>query len=156
MMKRWHVLGAAALIVAVALAAWFFVASGRPVAPDGPYVELWGDNAYAIVKIEVADNPIERGIGLMYRKSMDERAGMLFVFDDTGVYPFWMKNTYIPLDMLFISDNGTIVDIIPDTVPMSEERCVPDAEHKYVLEVNGGFCEKYGIETGDVIKMNLY
>lgn len=155
MMKRWYLFGAVALFIAVILAALFFVASGKPVKPDSPYIEMWGDKSYIIVNVEVADNSVERGVGLMFRKKMGEMSGMLFVFDDPGIYPFWMMNTYIPLDMLFISDNGTIVDIIPDTVPMSEERLVPQAENSYVLEVNAGFCERYGIETGDIVNLKL-
>ena len=154
-MKRWYVFGAIALVIAIAIAALFFVASGRPVKPDGPYVEMWGDKSYVIVNLEVADNMLSRSVGLMYRMKLDQRSGMLFIFDQPGIYPFWMQNTYIPLDMLFISDNDTIVDIIPDTQPFNETALYPRAEHKYVLEVNAGFCEKYGIEIGDVIKIKL-
>jgi uncharacterized membrane protein (UPF0127 family) len=101
------------------------------------------------VHVEVADNDEARLRGLMFRKSMGEKQGMLFVFDQDSVSPFWMKNTYLPLDILFIGDNNEIVDIVEKAQPLSEELIRPSAPYRLALEVNAGFVKQYKIEMGD-------
>ena len=99
--------------------------------------------------VEVAANFTTRAKGLMGRESLGEYEGMLFVFDKSAVYNFWMLNTTIALDAVFISDNGTIVDIIPmEPCGLNVTKCrlyTPSAESKYVLEVNQGFSEKHSL-----------
>jgi uncharacterized membrane protein (UPF0127 family) len=105
------------------------------------------------VYVEIADDMEELERGLMSRESLPEDEGMLFVFPSSGNYPFWMKDTLIPLDAIYISENGTIVDIM-QMEPCISDPCSnypPDADALYVLEVNKGFSERHGVREGDRI-----
>jgi hypothetical protein len=109
------------------------------------------------VNLELAVTASERAKGLMHRESLGENDGMLFVFEQEGKPGFWMKNTLISLDMIFIDSNNKIVDIMT-AVPCEKEPCksyTPKAEAKYVLEVNAGFAEKHNIQIGDEVKLNI-
>ncbi len=104
------------------------------------------------VTAEIADDTQERMKGLMHRKKMGEDEGMLFIFPGEQPLAFWMKNTLIPLDMLFIDSEGVIVDIKQYVQPCKEDPCpsYPAKEKgKYVLEVNAGFTEEHNIDEGD-------
>ena len=104
--------------------------------------------------VEIVDTPTEREIGLMNRESLDENAGMLFIFEYEGYYPFWMKNTLIPLDMIWINSNRTVVDI-KNAIPCKEENCpvtYPYGDALYVLEINGGTAVKKNITLGQEVK----
>jgi uncharacterized protein len=102
----------------------------------------------AIVRVEIADTAAARELGLMYRQHLAEDGGMLFVFKQPQQLTFWMKNTEIPLDMIFADANGTVVGIIADAQPFSERQLSVDGNSQYVLEVNGGFAQRYGIKPG--------
>lgn len=107
------------------------------------------------VTAETADESAERARGLMERASLDENAGMLFVFDGDAPRSFWMKNTLIPLDMLFIDSQGRIVDMTtmqPCRTVLCESYTSQPA--RYVLEVNAGFAEKHGVAVGDVVTVD--
>jgi uncharacterized protein len=106
-----------------------------------------------IIKIdtEIADNAYEREKGLMYRRSLPDNAGMLFIFEQSGPLSFWMRNTYIPLDIIFVDGNKQIITIHKDTEPLSYSPFASKRHAKYVVEVNAGFCDKYGIVIGDFI-----
>lgn len=102
--------------------------------------------------VEIADDPSEREIGLMERDSLDEESGMLFVFEQEGVYKFWMKNTLIPLDMIWIDGNNKIVFIKENAEPCKTDMCEtfgPNGKAKCVLEINGGLAEKMKLKIGD-------
>jgi len=101
---------------------------------------------------EVAETPQEREMGLMYRKYMPDSVGMLFVFEREGYYPFWMKNTYIPLSIAFISSDSVIVDI-QKMYPMDLRSIWPLKPFQFALEVNQGWFEKRGIKPGDTVKI---
>ena len=106
---------------------------------------------------EIADDDRERAIGLMNRTSLPEGTGMLFVFDGEKQRSFWMKNTLIALDMIFIAANGTIVDITT-MQPCKSLFCKSYKSKlpaKYVLEVNAGFAEKNSIKTGDKVEIGI-
>ena len=93
------------------------------------------------IPIEVMDNPLSRQFGLMYRNSLE--GGMLFVFDHTDEYSFWMKNVRFPIDMILLDENETILNIIENVQPCYQEPCpVYTSKARYVLEVNAGFSEK--------------
>lgn len=97
--------------------------------------------------VEIADSDEERRMGLMYRENLDENNGMLFIFEDAGNYPFWMKNTLIPLDIIWIDGSGMVVDI-KTAVPCLADPCpsiLHDGTAKYVLEINGGKAREFGI-----------
>ena len=102
--------------------------------------------------IEIADNDAETTQGLMFRRSMPDSCGMIFVMKENEPHSFWMKNTYIPLDIIFLDESKKIVTIQANTTPFSEAE-VPSYENaKFVLEVNAGYCKRKGIEKGDVVK----
>lgn len=107
------------------------------------------------IDIEVADSDDERAQGLMYRRSMAEDRGMLFIFDNEEFRSFWMKNTYISLDIIYINRRNEIVSIAHNTTPFSELSIPSEGPAKYVVEVIAGFCSKYSIEPGDKIDFNL-
>ena len=85
----------------------------------------------------------------MYRQHLAENAGMLFVFKQPQHLTFWMKNTEIPLDMIFATADGTVVGIIANAEPFSERQLSVAGDSRYVLEVNGGFAHRYGVKPGN-------
>ena len=101
--------------------------------------------------VELAANDKQRAQGLMYRKELPEGRGMLFDFQQEQDVGFWMKNTYIPLDMIFIRADGTIRRIAANTEPLSERTVPARGPVRYVLEVIGGTARKLGIEPGDKV-----
>lgn len=108
--------------------------------------------------LELAITPDERSRGLMFRKSLGPREGMLFIFETEGKHNFWMKNTLIPLDIIWISKNGEVVFIKENAQPCKEDYClaiVPDKDAKYVLEINGGISKEIGLNTGDKISLEI-
>ena len=105
--------------------------------------------------VEVADSARERARGLMWRTEMGEGEGMLFIFDEEGRHGFWMKNTFIPLDIIWIDAEGKVVFILEDARPCGDRECEafdPLVESKYVLEINGGLAGKLGIGVGDKLE----
>ncbi len=103
-----------------------------------------------IVTVELANDPIKRARGLMFRPALGKNEGMLFVFNKPGRYKFWMLNTTIPLDAIFFDENGTVVDIIT-MEPCNTVNCpvyTSNAEALYVLEVKQGFSVANKIESG--------
>jgi len=111
------------------------------------------DNADFVV--ELANTPAERQKGLMFRESMADNHGMLFVFDDVSPRSFWMKNTLIPLDMIFINGNWTVVHVA-NAVPCTADPCpsYSSPPAMYVLEINGGIAEKSGIKVGSKLSLS--
>jgi uncharacterized membrane protein (UPF0127 family) len=106
--------------------------------------------------IELAATPGERARGLMFRRSMRPDHGMLFDFQTPQPVAFWMKNTPLPLDMLFIDATGTIVRIAADTVPFSETPVPSEQPIRAVLEVNAGTAERLGIELGAKLRHPIF
>jgi uncharacterized protein len=102
--------------------------------------------------IEIADNEAETTQGLMYRRSMPDSCGMVFIFADSQPRNFWMKNTYLPLDILYLDESKKIVTIQANRTPFSEEEIPSFEDAKYVLEVNAGYCKRKGIKKDDVVK----
>jgi len=108
----------------------------------------------AAVKVEVAATPDARELGLMYRNQLDDNAGMIFVFPAPETAQFWMKNTMIPLDMLFADSSGKVLGIVANAQPYSEALLGGFPGTLYVLEVNGGYAAKHHIVTGDLMKFS--
>ena len=105
-----------------------------------------------IFRVEVADTPTKRELGLQYRRDLAADRGMIFLFPTESEHAFWMKNTPIPLDMIFINSDGKIVGIVEQAVPFSlDSRSVP-ATSRFVLEINGGIAKRNGIKIGDSIR----
>jgi len=100
------------------------------------------------VPVELAVTSQERARGLMYRRDLPSGAGMLFVFPETADHSFWMKNTPLPLDMIFISEDLHVVGIVESTVPFSTRPLRVDQPSRYVLEVHAGFAARKSIASG--------
>lgn len=109
----------------------------------------------ACVNSEIADSEDKRKKGLMFRKSLDENSGMLFIFSEEERYGFWMKNMNFPLDIIWISRDKKIIDITKDIPPCvsSCETIFAREQAKYVLEVKSGFADKYQIKIGDAVNL---
>lgn len=109
------------------------------------------------IQVEVADNTFLREKGLMYRTSLCDDCGMLFIFPAEGKYGFWMKNTKIPLDIIWISKDKKIVNIIK-AEPCVNEICqgyYPEKDSLYVLEVNSGFSRENQLKLGDDVRIDV-
>lgn len=115
-------------------------------------VDLVSQGKVTRFKIELADTPAKRAQGLMYREHMPEDAGMLFVYPGAGRAQFWMKNTLIALDMLFISPEGRVLKIHPMAEPLSEAVIDGGDGVKYVLEINGGLAKSLGLKAGAYLR----
>lgn len=109
-----------------------------------------------MIDVELAVTPRQRQIGLMFRKSMPENHGMLFIFDEERPQSFWMKNTYIPLDMIFIDSSGTVVHVHKGARPLDQTVIHSQKPAMAVLEVNAGAAERMGIVTGSHIRHEAF
>lgn len=108
--------------------------------------------------VELAQTADEKTRGLMFREHLNPDRGMFFIFEDEGEYSFWMKNTLIPLDIIWINKNKEAVFISRDTQPCKTEPCPtinPGIKAKYVLELNGGTAEKIGLTVGDRLEFDI-
>jgi uncharacterized protein len=154
---------AAALAAACALVAWACGAAPgshaspaepTPTAgPSGPRAEMPSGAVYAL---ELALTPEDQAQGLMFRENLPPRTGMLFLFPELGPHHFWMKNTMIPLDMIWMDASGKVVFVSPQTPPCRADPCPtygPDEPVQQVLEIAGGMAEKEGIQVGSVLKL---
>jgi len=104
------------------------------------------------IDVEIANTSKERNQGLMYRDEMPDSIGMLFIFDNSRVRSFWMKNTPVALDILFVNEEKEIVRIYPNTQPYSEDPLNSERPTQYVIEVKAGYCDKYQILEGHRVK----
>jgi hypothetical protein len=97
------------------------------------------------IAIEIADSATERQRGLMRRRSLGYDRGMLFIFDAVDESSMWMKNTPLPLDIVFVAPDSQVVNIVRRTTPFSEEQIKPAAPKKFVVEVRAGFADRFGL-----------
>lgn len=139
-------------IIAAAAVLFAGIAFFAPKEASADEVRLVTDEATHVIDAEIADTDEERRTGLMFREEMDEDAGMLFDFDDSRTVTMWMKNTLIPLDMLFIEEDGTILTIARNTKPLSLDVIPSGGPVRYVLELNGGTAKRLGVEPGDRVE----
>jgi uncharacterized membrane protein (UPF0127 family) len=107
------------------------------------------------ITIEIADNQEQRAQGMMYRTSMEEEQGMLFIHDYPEVQSYWMKNVKVPLDIIYVGENKQIVTIYQGVMPYSQKTIPSTAEALYVVEVNAGFTGRHNIEEGDFIDFEI-
>lgn len=138
------VLAAALVIVAVA---WPAVA--QQGFSSAPLTIETGDGGRHDFTVELAVSPSEQSQGLMFRQSMPADAGMLFPYTRDAMRSFWMRNTLVPLDILFIGGDGRIAHIVQRTVPLSEATISSRVPVRAVLEVNAGTVRRLGIAVGD-------
>ena len=108
------------------------------------------------IEIEVADDDLQRARGLMYRKQRPENRGMIFLMDRNEIQNYYMKNTYIPLDIIYVGADKKVVSIQKQTTPLSELSLPSAGPAKYVVEVVGGFCDKYGVTEGTSIDFEIF
>lgn len=107
------------------------------------------------ITAEIANTERERQLGLMNRHELASDAGMLFIFDVAVQDPFWMQNTYIPLDIAFLDANKRIVYLAKDMTPLSEEYMTPNSSYLYAVEVNAGFCDAHNVNVGDYAEFTV-
>jgi uncharacterized membrane protein (UPF0127 family) len=130
----------------------FFLISFYTFANEKIDVSIYNKNI--TFNVEVAKTIEERRIGLMYRKKLLNNEGMLFIFPREKIIQLWMKNTYIPLDVIFISENKVIVDIKKNMEKLSETIVKSKVKSRYALEFNAGLINKLDIEIGDKVLFN--
>ncbi|MEQ1942757.1 DUF192 domain-containing protein [Mesorhizobium sp. VNQ89] len=159
-MMRKILLAAAGVVVILAVAGFYVFYYGMqptsadqamhlPVDPVSLVIETAsGEKSFTI---EIADDQNERSRGLMFRETMDDDHGMLFVFPETKPVGFWMKNTPMPLDLIFVGQDGRVIDILPGE-PFSEALIAPADPARFVLELKRGTAEKSGIADGDFLR----
>jgi len=147
-MKAYEV--AALVAIAVLIILFFHIATAKGDKRRIALINSEGERLY--IDAEIAEEGAMMAKGLMGRKSLGEDEGMLFAFPRSGIYPFWMLNTTIPLDAIHIAENGTVVDILEmEPCGLNVTKCrlyTPKAPAKYVLEVNKGYSERHGIKKG--------
>lgn len=138
---------------ALAAMAMAWLAATAPALADEPeravVVTAAGSHAF---DVEIADRPGSRSRGLMYRRELGAREGMLFLYEDERHVSMWMRNTYIPLDMIFINAGGTVHRIEKDTEPFSEAIIESGERVLAVLEVRAGTAEAIGLKPGDRVE----
>jgi len=118
-----------------------------------PKVSIVGKDGHEIAfQVEIADTPAKREMGLQYRRELAPDHGMIFLFPTEEQQSFWMKNTPIPLDMIFISGERKIVGIVENTVPFSLDGRSVSGRSQFVLEINGGISRRYGFKAGDSVR----
>lgn len=159
-MNRRFLLALAALApVAVQMAA-----TAQPLNPTGPQPELPKEKLVVVTRdgqehafnVEMATTPDQQAVGEMFRTSIPEDGGMLFDWGRTQPTQMWMKNTLIPLDMIFINQDGTIRSIAENTTPRSLAILDAGGPVRAALEVNGGTTAKLGIRVGDKVKQRIF
>ncbi|MGE5275659.1 MAG: DUF192 domain-containing protein [Acidobacteriota bacterium] len=127
--------------------------AATPEAVSGPRVVM---PSGAVYTLEVARTPEEQAQGLMYREALAPRTGMIFLFTDGGAHRFWMKNTMIPLDILWLDAGGKVLFVSANTPPCKSDPCPtygPDAPAPIVLEISGGMASREGARPGASLKL---
>lgn len=147
------------LLAALAVAGFSLLLGGcslptdtKTVAAKGPTMVLETSKGRSEIAVEIADTLDERTKGLMFRKTMPKEAGMFFIFEEESEKSFWMKNTLIPLDMIFIDAGYKVVSIAKNAQPCKGDPCAvyPSGKPaKFVLEVNAGVSDSIGLKDGD-------
>jgi hypothetical protein len=143
----------------LALALLFSCRTGAAPEPAPPplarsrVVVVTADGRTLPVEVELATDEAQRARGLMFREKLGAEDGMLFLFDEEQPLAFWMRNTLIPLDMLFVRSDGTVLGIVENAVPRSETPRRVKGHSRYVLEVNGGWSARHGVKAGDRVEL---
>jgi uncharacterized membrane protein (UPF0127 family) len=144
---------------AIRLTAFLFLAflAAAPIRAAGlQTLEIASKTGVHAFTVELADNDAAREKGLMFRKQLPEGQGMLFDFHADAPVSFWMENTYIPLDMIFIRGDGSILRIAENTEPLSTKIIPSGGPVRAVLEVIGGTARKMGIAPGDKVASPIF
>lgn len=148
------------ILIITAIVAIFMLSNNKSKTTNEPKFKKQGELEFirkddnqviSKIDIEVADKDSSRIKGLMYRTKMDENQGMLFIFPKEEIQSFWMKNTYISLDIIYVNNEKEIVKIYKNTIPRSVNSLPSEKKSQYVVEVNGGYTDRYNIKEGDKI-----
>ncbi|MFN4277753.1 MAG: DUF192 domain-containing protein [Ferrovibrio sp.] len=131
-------------------------AQPQPTLPQSELVIVTSGKGPQRFTVELADNDQSRARGMMFRQSMAPDAGMLFDFKQEQMASFWMRNTLIPLDMIFIKADGTILNIHQRAIPRDETGINSTGPVRAVLEVNGGTASRLGIKPGDRVQHAIF
>src|SRR5215471_19831952 len=127
--------------------AWFVVLLQVSACQAQPQVTIATEGGRQLTfQVEVADTPAKRELGLQYRRDLAVDRGMIFLFPTESEHSFWMKNTPIPLDMIFINSERRIVGIVEQATPFSLDSRSVTGTSQYVLEINGGLSQRYGLK----------
>ncbi len=140
-----------AILIGTGIFLWGAPQSSGPVFPHDTMIIQRADGKQLPFNIEIASTPAQTQYGLMFRRSMPEDAGMLFLFAPEQAVSFWMKNTYIPLDMLFVHGDGTIGKIVTHAQPFDLATINSDEPIRGVVEINGGMADRLGLKSGDKV-----
>ena len=120
-----------------------------------PKVTITNQDGRTIVfQVEIADTSAKREMGLQYRRELADDKGMIFLFPEESIQSFWMKNTPIPLDMIFMNRQRQIAGIVEQTLPFSLAPRSVAAPSQFVLEINGGLAKKYRLKAGDSVRFD--
>lgn len=156
-LKNTIILSVSVLIVA-SLVYYFFIRKTEPHFVKGgelTFIKAADKAPLKKIDIEVAITPESQVQGMMYRTHNEEADGMLFIMAESGMHKFWMKDTYIPLDIAFVDSIGVIDTIYRNAKPLSERSLPSRRRVQYVVETNGGFSDKFGIKEGDLMSFKL-
>ena len=144
-------------VIAIVPVAFLACAAGDKPSEDratpAPTATFVTKDGPVTVTLEIADDPVERARGLMHREDLDPFAGMIFVFPREEEHVFWMKDTPIPLDMIFIDAQRRIVGIVENAEPYTLDPRTVGRPSLYVIEVRGGFAAAHGIEAGQEVAL---
>lgn len=163
----WRVVLSGFIVIATMVAGYIVTPSGDAANPeDAEYQSKLPVERVVIEKqngglhtfnLEIAHKPVDVQMGLMFRKKMDKDHGMLFLMGpQPNEVSFWMKNTYLPLDMLFVARDGTIAHIHKNAVPLSETPIPSHAPVTGVIELNAGRADETGLRVGDKVRYNYF
>lgn len=152
MSRKDHRVERAAILPALALALLGLFAAAADAACRDDMVELRGDWGTARFSVEIADTGETRAQGLMHRDSLPRSRGMLFVYDQPTRAMFWMRNTLIPLDMIFVDPRGMVRHVHHEAIPHDETPIDGGFGVKMVLEINGGLAGALGIDAGSEMR----
>ncbi len=155
---KWIVLVAIAILIILIVVMSIAPLAGGPDIMTGNTVTFSGLSGPVTLKAEIADTPQEHSRGLMKREHLDSGSGMLFIFDGDSQRSFWMKDTLIPLDMIFINSSLDIVHIEVDAQPCKTPSCPrynSGQPAMYVVETNAGFVHEHGIVTGQKVGVHV-
>jgi uncharacterized protein len=144
------------LVTAFVFSLLLALTASRAIPAERSVLEIVTKKGVHSFSVEIVDNDADRAKGLMYRKALPEGTGMLFDFHREQDVSFWMQNTYIPLDMIFIRADGRIHRIAENTVPMSTDQVPSRGPVRGVLEVIAGTSRKLGIAPGDRVAHPIF
>ena len=133
----------------------FFIACGQEGLVKVDVLSSQSGKALGSFKAELADDPQERSLGLMFRNELPANRAMLFIFNEDSLTPFWMQNTLIPLDIIFVGADKKIINIVAQAQPQTTDPRSPAGPYRYVLEIQGGRAQALGIQAGDRLEFTL-